>query len=238
MPPAPDDGVWGRLAEASASGRGMAPGGDRRSLRLNAEDEDLIARTAAVQPRTVVVLLGGSAFVVEPWIDSVAAVLHAWYPGMEGGHAIADVLTGAVDPSGRLPFAVPTDEAHLADFDPDAKRIRYGRWHGQWLLDREGHAPRFPFGYGLSYTSICLASARARRGGIDVDVMNEGARDGATVVFVFRPGDGTKRLVAFRKVRVAAGETFSLPIELDEPGRVVVALHAGDPLSQTVEIPA
>jgi beta-glucosidase len=238
MPPAPDDAVWGRLAEAAAGGRGMAPGGDRRSLRLRAEDEDLIARTGAVQPRTVVVLLGGSAFVVEAWIDSVAAALHAWYPGMEGGHAIADVLVGAVEPSGRLPFAVPTDEAHLPDFDPDTKRVRYGRWHGQWLLDREGHAPRFPFGFGLSYTKIRLAPAHARRGAIDVEVVNDGPRDGATVVFVFRPDEGTKRLVAFRKVSVAAGQTVRLPIELGQAGPFVVALHAGDPCAQSVELPA
>jgi beta-glucosidase len=236
MPPAPDDGVWGRLAEASASGRGMALGGDRRSLRLRAEDEGLIAATAAVQPRTIVVLLGGSAFVVEPWIDSVAALLHAWYPGMEGGHAIADVLVGAVNPSGRLPFAVPTDEAHLPDFDPDAKSVRYDRWHGQWLLDREGHDARFPFGFGLSYTSFRIAEARAGENGIDVELANEGSREGATVVFVFRPGEGTKRLVSFRKVRLEAGQTAGLHVPVDGAGSFVVALHARDPHALTVEL--
>jgi beta-glucosidase len=236
MPPAPDDGVWGRLAEASASGRGMTLGGDRQSLRLRAEDERLIAATAAVQPRTVVVLLGGSAFVVEPWIDSVAAVLHAWYPGMEGGHAIADVLTGAVNPSGHLPFAVPTDEAHLPHFDPDAKSIRYDRWHGQWLLDREGHDARFPFGFGLSFTSFRIASVGAVKGGIDVGIANVGQHDGATVVFVFRPGEGTRRLVAFRKVRVASGTTAQLHLPLDGAGSFVVAFHARDPDAQAVEV--
>lgn len=238
MPPAPDEGVWGRLAEASASGRGMALGGDRRSLRLRAEDEDLIRKTASVQPRTVVVMLGGSAFVVEPWIESVAAVLHAWYPGMEGGHAIADVLVGAVNPSGRLPFTVPTDEAQLPPFDPDAKQVRYERWHGQWLLDRNGHEARFPFGFGLSYTSFRIASVCGRGGGLDVGVRNDGERDGATVVFVFRPGDGTKRLVAFRKIAVPAGRTVDVPIAVEAPGSFVVALHAHDPHAVTVEVSA
>jgi beta-glucosidase len=238
MPPPPDDGVWGRLAEASASGRGMALGGDRRSLRLRAEDEDLIRATAAAQPRTVVVLLGGSAFVVEPWIESVAATLHAWYPGMEGGHAIADVLLGAVNPSGRLPFAVPADESQLPPFDPDAGHVRYERWHGQWLLDRNGHEARFPFGFGLSYTTFRIASARARSGGLDIGVRNEGERDGATVVFVFRPGDGTKRLVAFRKVTVPAGRTVDLSIDACAPGTCVVALHAHDPHAVTIELSA
>jgi beta-glucosidase len=236
MPPVPDAGVWGRLAEASASGRGMALGGDRRSLRLRAEDEALIREAASVQPRTVVVLLGGSAFVVEPWIETVAATLHAWYPGMEGGHAIADVLLGAVNPSGRLPFAVPTYESQLPPFDPDAKQVRYERWHGQWLLDRNGHEARFPFGFGLSYTTFRITSVRWRGGGLDVGVRNDGERDGATVVFVFRPGDGTKRLVAFRKVTVPAGRTCEVSIAVEPAATFVVALHAHDPHAVTIEV--
>ncbi len=236
MPPAPDNGVWGRLAEASASGRGMALGGDRRSLRLRPDDEALVLSTAAVQPHTIVVLMGGSAITVEPWIDSVAAVVHAWYPGMEGGHAIADVLTGAVNPSGRLPFAVPTDEAHLPFFDPDATEIVYDRWHGQWLLDRDGHEARFPFGYGLSYTSFRVVAASACEGGISVTLANEGARDGASVVFAFRPDGPTKRLAAFRKVRVGAGGEVEVRLRVDGPGPFVVALHAHDPKALTIGV--
>ena len=82
-------------------------GGDRQSLTLHAEDEDLIRAVAAVNPRTAVVLIGGSAIIAESWRDRVPAILMGWYPGMEGGRAIADILTGAAEPGGRLPIAIP-----------------------------------------------------------------------------------------------------------------------------------
>ncbi|MEP6626187.1 MAG: glycoside hydrolase family 3 C-terminal domain-containing protein, partial [Acidimicrobiia bacterium] len=97
----------------------MAVGGDRRSLRLRPEDEALIEEVAAVNSRTVVAVMAGSA-VVMPWIDAPAATLLLWYPGMEGGHALADVVFGAVAPSGHLPFAIPRDETDLVHFDADA----------------------------------------------------------------------------------------------------------------------
>ncbi len=229
MPPVLDDDVWSKLAGAQRDELGMALGGDRRTLRLRDEDEDLIARVVSLQPRTVVLMMGGSAIVVEPWIESTAAVLQVWYPGMEGGHAIADVLTGEVDPGGRLPFAVPVDEAHLAQFDPDATAIRYDAWHGQWLLDRDGRRARFPFGFGLSYTHFEVRAARAGLGEVVAEVANTGATDGTTVVFLFHAGEAAERLVAFRKVRIAAGEVASVHLPVDRNGRMTVALHAHDP---------
>ena len=90
----------------------MAPGGDRASLRLSASDESLIAAAAAANDNVVVVVVGGSA-VVMPWASTVPAILMTWYSGVEGGSALADVLVGESEPAGRLPFAVPTDPAHL-----------------------------------------------------------------------------------------------------------------------------
>lgn len=227
FPPPLDDGV---LAGAHPPREGgMMPGGDRRSLRLLPDDEALIARVAGVQPRTIVVLMGGSAILVEPWIDRVAAVLHLWYPGMEGGTALADVVTGAVNPSGRLPFAVPTSEEHLPPFDPDTTAITYDRWHGQWLLDRDGHVPRFPFGFGLSYATFTLRNARARDRHVMVEVTNAGRCDGKTVVFVFRPDGRTRRLVGFRKVSVAAGTTVEVDIPISDSESLLAARYAGDP---------
>lgn len=229
MPPAPNDGVWSELAAAAESGRGMALGGDRRSLRLGADDEALIARVAAVQPRTVVLVIAGSAVVVEPWIDSVAAVLHVWYPGMEGGAAIANVISGAVNPSGRLPFAVPTDEAHLPAFDPDASSVVYDRWHGQWLLDRDGHRARYPFGFGLSYTSFSISAERTNDRSVRVEVRNRGQRDGAAVVFLLREDGPVRRLIGFEKVPTRAGRSATVDLTSPVPGPLLVALHARDP---------
>lgn len=236
MPPPPDDGVWGRIAEAAAAGRGMAPGGDRRSLRLREDDEALILDVARVQPCTVVLLMGGSAVVVEPWIDAVAAALHVWYPGMEGGHAIADVLTGARDPGGRLPFAVPTDERHLAPFDPDAKQVRYDAWHGQWILDRDGHEARFPYGWGLSWTTFAIGDVARDGSDLLACVRNTGGRDGTTVAFAFRSAPPTWRLAAFGKIRLARGESANVRLSGAAFGRVRVGFHAHDP--SAIEIDA
>ncbi|MFN2376202.1 MAG: glycoside hydrolase family 3 C-terminal domain-containing protein [Candidatus Binatia bacterium] len=239
MPPVTDDSVWGRLAESQRERLGMALGGDRRSLALRGEDEELITEVAARQPRTVVLLMGGSAITVEPWIEGVAAVLQVWYPGMEGGHAIADVLTGASDPGGRLPFAVPTDEAHLPFFDTDATEIRYDAWHGQWLLDRDGHRARFPFGFGLSYADFELEEAQRDGDHVVASLRNTSAAAGSCVVFAFRPDGPTQRLVAFRKVRLDPGEQARVRLTAAPGDRIRVGLHAHDPRSLEVEaVPA
>jgi beta-glucosidase len=138
-------------SEATERQQGFALGGDRVSLDLSPADEALVHAAATANPRTVVALMGGSAIMVEGWHEEPAAILMLWYPGMEGGRALADVLLGRVDPTGRLPFAVPTDAAHLPYFDRDAREITYDLFHGQWLLDRDAHPARYPFGFGLSY---------------------------------------------------------------------------------------
>lgn len=234
MPPAPDDSVFTALADAVEKKLGMAAGGDRRSLRLRSEDEQLIAEVSRLQPRTVVVVMAGSAVVVEPWIDLPAAVLQVWYPGMEGGRALADVLLGRADPGGRLPFAVPRDESHLPTFDPDAAGCVYDAWHGQWLLDRDGHSPRFPFGFGLSYGRFELRAAERGKGCVRVEVANTGTQAGSTVVFLFRPEGAVRRLVGFCKVALAAGASGTVRISNDLDGPLVVAQHARDPDALTV----
>ncbi len=220
----------------------MAPGGDRRTLRLSPADEALISAVAARNPATVVVVMGGSA-VVMPWIESVPATLVIWYPGMEGGHALADVLTGRQEPGGRLPFAIPTDEAHLVAFDPDATTVTYDLFHGQWLLDRDGHRAAFPFGWGLSWTTFAIADAHLvpNETADDVDrstedvhagetgdggwsgravvtVTNTGERAGSTVVQVYggRPDSAherpRRRLLGFGRVQLQPGEPGQIEI--------------------------
>ena len=219
-----------------------------------AHDEALITEVAARSSRTVVVVMGGSAVVV-PWAGLVPAVLVIWYPGMEGGHALADLVCGRAEPGGRLPFAIPTDEAHLVAFDPDATAVTYDGFHGQWLLDRDGHQPAFPFGFGLGYTSLTVEGARVESTGttprIVADVRNHGDRAGATVVQVYGGLDGSaverpaRRLLGFARVELEVGEQRSVEIacSLDplrirrhggwwtEPGeyRIDVGLQANDP---------
>jgi beta-glucosidase len=229
---------------------GMAPGGDRRSLRLSDADEALIAGAAARHDRVVVVVVCGSA-VVMPWVDSVAATLVTWYSGVEGGTALADVLTGVSEPAGRLPFAIPTDPSHLVDFDPDATSVVYDLFHGQWKLDRDGVEPHFPFGWGLGWSSPSIDGAELLGDrAVRCRVSNAGPRSTSAVVFVFAGLQSSayqrplRRLIGFGRVGVDAGSASSVDIELDwsaldvridgswvtEAGRYVleVARRAGD----------
>jgi len=132
-------------------------GGDRRDLRLHAEDVALIRAVAKVNSRTVVVVIGGGTIVLDPWDGEVGAVLLAWYPGMEGGHAITDVLLGNTEPAGRLPMAIPHRQDDLPQVDWDANAVTYDRWWGQRKLDRDGAAAAYPLGFGLGYTTFSIS---------------------------------------------------------------------------------
>ena len=231
-------------------------GGDRSSLRLRDSDVELVRAVVAANPRTVVVLVAGSAVVTSEWDTEVPAILLSWYNGMEGGHALADLLLGAANPGGRLPFVVPVDEADLPTFDAGATEFTYDGLHGQWFLDANGTRPAHPFGFGLSYTHFDHAAERAERDGDDVVVrattFNAGGRDGADVVQVYvtrpeAPGRARRRLGGFARVEVGAGEaaevTIRVPIRslaLRDTAthswvlpagdyRFEVAHHAGDP---------
>jgi beta-glucosidase len=194
-------------------------GGDRESLRLSDVDVELIHAVAKVQPRTIVVIVAGSAVVMSEWINEVPAVLMGWYSGSNGGHALANILSGAVNPSGHLPFVIPNDESHLPFFDRNARSITYDYWHGQWKLDRDGNKPMFPFGFGCSYTNFSFSNPEVEvleTVKFRCAVRNTGSRDGATVVQIYagrinsaieRP---KRRLVAFKRVEVRAGETVQV----------------------------
>lgn len=221
-------------------------GGDRRTLSLRAADEALIRTVGAANPRSVVVLVGGSAIVTDSWRDQVAAVLMAWYPGMEGGHALARVLVGDASPGGRLPSTWPRGAEQLPPFDPDVRTVRYGPLHGYRLMEATGRSPAFPFGFGLSYTTFELGRVEAVRGWdggvqLTVPVVNTGTRDGDEVVQVYldealgsepRP---LRTLRAFRRVTVAAGTMENVTIDLgpEELARTIAAgggkvrLHVG-----------
>ncbi len=144
--------TWVMVAARLLGRGGLAGGGDRKCLTLHRTDEDLLLAVAAANPRTVAVLMCGSAVLMERWRQKVPAILILWYPGMEGGHALADIVLGRRSPTGRLPFAIPTSPEHLPFFDPEATVIEYGPLHGQALLDHLGVPAAYPFGFGLSYS--------------------------------------------------------------------------------------
>ncbi|MET4538737.1 beta-glucosidase [Arthrobacter bambusae] len=198
-------------------------GGDRSSLTLRPSDERLIQVVVAANPRTVVVLVSGSAILTEAWRDRVPALLFAWYGGMEGGRALASVLTGGEEPGGRLPFVLPTDAAHLPFFDSTAKSVVYDNQWGQRRLDGEGHRPAFPFGFGLGYTRIehrLLGHTFDNTGGhADVLLTNKGDRKGSTVVQVYAADVSLRRPVAqllgFQKVSLQPGAETTVRVVLD-----------------------
>lgn len=200
---------------------GSSVGGDRRSLRVRPIDADIIRATAQANPRTVVVLVTAGAVITEEWRDTVPALLVAWYSGSEGGSGLADVLFGAEDASGRLPYSIPTDEAHLPEFDIDATAITYDRWFGQRLLDRDAHEAAFPLGFGLSYTSFSIdrltvdapdGEAFCAR----ATVTNTGAKRGRHVVQLYASLDApdfpSRVLVGFAPVELDAGEGADVEI--------------------------
>jgi beta-glucosidase len=187
---------------------------DRARLSLPGRQEDLILAVARTGKPTVVVLIGGSAITMSPWIDQVDAVLDAWYPGEAGGPAIADVLFGDANPAGRLPITFPVFEGQLPlyyNHKPTGRGDDYNDLTGM---------PLFPFGFGLSYTTFAysdLVIDPVQIGAADTvqvrcNVQNTGARSGDEVVQLYlrdvlasvaRP---VIELKGFRRVLLAPGE--------------------------------
>jgi beta-glucosidase len=175
-----------------------------------------------------VVLEGGGAITMGEWLPDPDAVLLVWYPGQMGGHAIADLLLGGANPSGKLPITFPTGLEQLPPFDNVSDEVTYGYFHGYRYLDLNGDVPQFPFGFGLSYTTFALANLRssqstARPGewvAFSVDVTNTGNRTGAEVIqlYVSYPESAVERaereLKAFQKIELEPGQTQTVTLDL------------------------
>lgn len=203
-------------------------GGDRYSLRLPPADVALIREVAALCPNTVVNITGGSAYIIEEWKDSAAAVLQSFYAGLEGGSALANILAGAVNPSGKLPFTMAEHEEDYPPFlFPGDKKldIDYGYYHGYTLLDKENKKAAYPFGFGLSYTTFSFSNLAAAKtpGGdvaVAVTVTNTGGQGGKTVVQVYagsadnRHDRPVKLLKGFQKVFLNTGEEKIIELTL------------------------
>ncbi len=229
-PPSPEEQP---IARKILPGHGQqegsfSPGGDRSRLTLHPRDELLIQTVAAANPRTIVVLMVGSAVITEAWRERVSGIVVLWYPGMEGGHALADALLGRTNPGGRLPCTFPRRAEDLPAFDRDATSVVYDLWHGYRKLARDRAAAAFPFGFGLGYTTwqhTNLQLEREQLGADDtlrtsIDITNTGAVAGDEVVQLYVSARGSRvdraprELKAFKRVTLAPGETRSVALEV------------------------
>jgi len=232
-PPTPEElpmaqAMKANMGPTDGADNAMPPGGDRKLLTLHPDEEALIRAVAASNPRTVVAMMGGSAIITENWRGQVPAILMLWYPGMEGGHAFADILLGKVNPSGKLPCVFAAKPEDLPYFDMNAKAITYDLWHGYRKLERDGNTPAFPFGFGLSYTTFDFKNLRlsnASLGANDtltatLDVTNSGPVAGDTVVQIYaaaptsRVERAPKELKAFRRIGLKPGETKTVTVDI------------------------
>ncbi|MGB5681024.1 MAG: glycoside hydrolase family 3 C-terminal domain-containing protein [Polyangiales bacterium] len=218
--------VTGLTAEDESEGL-LGPG-DRVDLDLGPERTQLILDAAGANERAVVVLEGGGAITMGDWLPEIEALLMVWYPGQMGGHAIADLLFGDANPSGKLPLTIPTGLDQLPPFDNTSLEVTYDYFHGYRYLDRNGATPELEFGFGLSYTTFSIDNLRVDRaeaGAGDtvtftVDVTNTGAVAGAEVLqlYVTYPDSAVERaereLKGFAKVELEPGETRAVDISV------------------------
>lgn len=203
-------------------------------LSLDDDQDKLIAAVAKANPKTVVVLETGGP-VLTPWRGQVAGILATWYPGTQGGSAIANLLFGKVNPSGHLPATFPASLDQLPKpSEPNKGDTTYGEGAtvGYKWYDAKGLTPAFPFGHGLSYTSFAYSGLSAKAAGGTVSasftVKNSGGRHGKAVPQLYVAGSGweaPKRLGAFTKVALAPGEMRKLTLTVDP--RLLATFDAG-----------
>ncbi|WP_328627899.1 glycoside hydrolase family 3 C-terminal domain-containing protein [Streptomyces sp. NBC_00353] len=199
-------------------------GFDRTDLRLPGHQDDLVRAVAAVNPNTVVVVNSGSP-VELPWRNEVAAVLLSWFPGQEGGAALADVLLGAAEPGGRLPTTWPVALADVpvSTTTPTDGELHYdeGVFVGYRAWEKAGTAPAYPFGHGLGYTTWEYESLAATPDSATVRLRNTGNRHGGETVQIYLApqSESAERparwLAGFARVEAAPGETAEAVIELE-----------------------
>ncbi|MDE2264795.1 MAG: glycoside hydrolase family 3 C-terminal domain-containing protein [Alphaproteobacteria bacterium] len=214
----------------------MREGWDVANLSLYGNQDALISAVAAANPRTIVVLETGGP-VLMPWLDKVGAVLEAWYPGNRGANAIAEILFGKVNPSGRLPITFPQSESQLPHpvipgtdgtrllVAPGSRITPYdieyteGPNVGYKWFELKKLTPLFPFGFGLSYTTFDLGGLSATGGttiSATFDVSNAGKREGMQTAQVYAtPPGGVARLIGWSKVDLKPGETQHVTVTAD-----------------------
>ena len=208
-----------------------AEGRDRESMALPYAQDKVIEALAAVNKNIVVLIVSGNA-VEMPWIDKVDGVVETWFLGTQTGHAIADVLLGKVNPSGKLPFTFPVkledNGAHaLNAYHKDSLTVEYkeGIFVGYRWAEKHDIKPLFAFGHGLSYTTFGYGEAKCRKSGngfkVSIDVTNTGSREGKEIVQLYISDNESslerpvKELKGFKKVALAPGETKKVTFEIE-----------------------
>jgi len=206
---------------------------DRTDLKLPFGQEELIDKVLAVNPNTIVVMIAGAPFDINSIKEKSSALVWSWFNGSEGGNALADVLLGTVNPSGKLPWTMPKSihdsPAHATNSFPGGETVSYdeGLLVGYRWFDTKNIEPLFPFGYGLSYTTFDIKNVHADKKEaylenetiyISVDVENTGNIDGKEVVQLYTSKKdsnverASQELKGFEKVLVNAGETVTINI--------------------------
>jgi beta-glucosidase len=205
--------------------------GADRTFELPNDQPELIRRAAALNPRTIVVLDSGGAVATADWIGRVPALVQAWYPGQEGGRAVAEVIMGAVNPSGKLPISFGRrieDSASFGNYPGSNGKVDYaeGIFVGYRWLDAKGVAPLFPFGFGLSYTTFHYDKLRVDptadgKWTVTFEVMNNGTRAGDEVAELYvsppapsRVTRAVRELKGFGRISLAPDETKIVSITL------------------------
>jgi len=202
-------------------------GGDRMTLRLSSEEVELIKGLKKAGKKVIVCLFSGSAVLIDEWKEYADAVIMHYYGGCEGGTALANLLSGKTNFSGKLPFTVAQKESDYPEFKYIGQHpytIDYGYYHGYTKLDKEGKTAAYPFGYGLSYTSFTVSDARVAEDGdsltVTATVKNTGKVTGAEVVQVYVGSKGAangddrpvKQLKGFQRVELQPGEEKAVEI--------------------------
>ncbi len=206
----------------------VGKGGDRVNLRVPAEDVALIKALSETGKKLVVNIMGGSAYVIKEWSHSADAVLFSFYSGLEGGNALADVLSGDVNPGGKLPFTIAFNDEDYPSFlriEDSTREIDYGYYHGYTLFDKNGIEPQYPFGYGLSYTDFQISNTKVSKNDntivVSADIKNVGDVDGDEVLQIYVASDNSEKdrpvklLKGFKRVSVKAGETVNVKVETE-----------------------
>jgi beta-glucosidase len=203
-------------------------------MDLPAGQDELIAAVEKANPHTVVVLNTGDPVTMTKWIDATPALLDMWYGGQEGGHALAAILFGDANPSGKLPVTLPRkfeDSPAAANYPGKDLEVNYaeGIYVGYRYFDTKNVEPQFPFGFGLSYTKFAYSGLKVERpvaaGHVPVEVSvlvkNTGSRAGAEVVELYVHDGHAKidrpvhELKAFKRVQLKPGETKTVAFTLD-----------------------